>query len=77
MRFSRSAAIAASSGDVNMTVSGLGTEAHYWQDTTNNTGGLWAIDGSQSVDITAYFFTPTPPESLFHPLVAKVLGEIK
>lgn len=68
---------AASSGDVNTPVSGLGTEAHLWQDTTHNTGGLWALDGSQSVDVTAYFFPAFPPESQFHPLVAKVLAEIK
>ena len=67
---------AASSGDVNMPVSGLGTEAHYWQDTTNTVNGLWAIDGSLSVDVTAYFFTPFPPEAALHPLVAKVLGEL-
>jgi hypothetical protein len=69
--------LAASSGDVNTPVSGLGTDAHHWQDTTNNTSGVWALDGSQSVDVTAYFFTPAPPEAQFHPLVAKVLGEIK
>src|SRR4029077_5656641 len=48
---------AASSGDVNTPVSGLGTEAHYWEDTTNTVNGLWALDGSLSVDVTAYFFT--------------------
>src|SRR5262249_39234115 len=68
--------LAASSGDVNMPVPGLGTEAHYWQDTTQNTGGLWALDGSLSVDITEYFFPAYPTESQFHPLVAKALGEV-
>lgn len=68
--------LAARSGDVNMPVTHLGDEAHYWEDTTNGTNGLWALDGSYSVDVTAYFFTPFPPEEQFHPLVAKALGEL-
>lgn len=68
--------LAAQSGKINTPVTGLGDEAHYWeQDTTDN--GLWAIRGSSSVDVTAYFFTPFPTEAQLHPLVAKVLGEIK
>jgi hypothetical protein len=68
--------LAASSGTTNTEVSGLGDEAHYWEDEDVNTGGLWALEGSYSVDVTAYFFTPLPAESLFHPLVEKALGEL-
>ena len=66
---------AAHSGKTNTPVSGLGTEARYWVDDAVN--GLWALDGSLSVDITAYFLTPMPTEAQLHPLVGKVLGEIK
>ena len=68
--------LAAASGKTNTPVSGLGTEAHYWvEDPGVGTSGLWALDGSLSVDVTAYFFNPT--EAQLHPLVAKVLGELK
>jgi hypothetical protein len=68
--------LAAQTGTVNTSVTGLGDEAHYWeQDTTDN--GLWALRGSYSVDVTAYFFTPFPTEAQLQPLVAKALGEIK
>jgi hypothetical protein len=70
--------LAAASGDTNTPVSGLGTEAHYWvKDPPIATNGLWARDGSLSVDVTAYFFDPIPTEAQLHPLVAKVLGELK
>ena len=41
------------------------------------TSGLWSLKGSYSVDVTAYFFEPFPPETQFHPLVAKALGALK
>jgi hypothetical protein len=66
---------AALSGRTNSPVAGLGEDARYWVDDV--TGGLWAFDGSLSVDITAYFLTPMPTEEQLHPLVAKVLGEIR
>lgn len=66
---------AAQSHKTNSSVSGLGTEAHFWAEDTDN--GLWALNGSVSVDITAYFLTPMLTEAQLHPLVAKVLGEIK
>jgi hypothetical protein len=67
---------AARSGKVlNMAVSGLGTEAHYWQDQMD-VSGLWAISGFYSVDVTSYFITPYPAEASFHPLVAKALGQL-
>ena len=66
---------AAQSGTTNTPVSGLGTEARYWVEDADN--GLWALDGSLSVDITAYFLTPMPTEAQLHPLVGKVLDEIK
>ena len=56
-------------------VAGLGTEASYW--VSDLTRGLWAIDGSLSVDVTTYFVTTVATEEQLHPLVAKVLGEIK
>lgn len=66
---------AARSGKTNSSVSGLGTEARFWTEDTDN--GLWALNGSVSVDITAYFLSPMLTEAQLHPLVAKVLGEIK
>jgi len=70
--------LAAQSGQMNTPVSSLGTQANFWvEDPSIGTSGLWAIDGSQSVDITNYFLTPIPTEAQLHPLVAKVLGEIK
>lgn len=66
---------AAHSGKTNSSVSGLGTEARFWAEDTDN--GLWALNGSVSVDITGYFLTPMLTEAQLHPLVAKVLGEIK
>jgi hypothetical protein len=66
---------AARAHDVNTPVSGLGDEAHYWE-SEQGTNGLWALKGSYSVDVTAYFFDPFPPEGLFHPLVEKALGEL-
>jgi len=68
--------IAASTGTTNTLVSGLGDEAHYWEEEAVGTNGLWALKGSYSVDVTAYFFDPFPPEPLFHPLVEKALGEL-
>ena len=65
---------AARSGTTNTPVSGLGTAARYWVDDAVN--GLWALDGSLSVDVTAYYLTPMPTEAQLHPLVGKVLGEI-
>jgi hypothetical protein len=69
--------LAAASGQTNTPVSGLGTEAHYWVDGTHGTNGLWALEGSRSVDVTAYFFSPIPTEAQLHPLVAKGLGGLK
>jgi len=69
--------IAAQTGTMNTPVSGLGDEAHYWQHSDVGTSGLWSIKGSYSVDVTAYFFDPFPPEAEFHPLVAKALGQLK
>jgi hypothetical protein len=46
-------------------------------DPTVGTNGLWALDGSISVDVTAYFWNPIPTEPQLHPLVAKVLGALK
>lgn len=67
--------LAARSGTTNTPVSGLGDEAHYWeQDTSDN--GLWTISGAYSVDVTAYFITPFPTESQLEPLVRKALGEL-
>ena len=68
--------LAAQSGDVNTPVTGLGDEAHYWQETAQGTSGLWALKGSYSVDVTAYFIKPFPPETQFHPLVEKALGQL-
>jgi hypothetical protein len=66
---------AARSGKTNTSVGGLGSEAHYWVDDSDN--GVWAQNGSLSVDVTTYFLTPMPTEGQLHPFVAKVLGEIK
>lgn len=66
---------AAAYGKSSSAVTGLGTDARYWVEDV--TSGLWAFDGSLSVDITAYFLTPMPTEAQLYPLVAKVLGEIK
>ena len=66
---------AAQSGNTNTPVSGLGSEAHYWIEDSDN--GLWALNGSVSVDITAYFLSPMPTADQLQPLVGKVLGEIK
>ena len=66
---------AAQSGKTNTPVSGLGTEAHYWVSDSDN--GLWALNGSVSVDVTAYFLSPMPTADQLQPLVAKVLSEIK
>lgn len=66
---------AARSGKTNTPVSGLGSEAHFWADDLDN--GVWALSGSLSVDVTTYFLTPMPTEEQLHPLVAKVLGEVK
>lgn len=65
---------AAASGDVNTPVTGLGDEAHYWQDTPQGTNGVWALSGSVSVDVTAYFVTPFPTADQIRPLVAKGLA---
>jgi hypothetical protein len=56
-------------------VTGLGADARYWVRDTDS--GLWALNGSVSVDVTSYFLTPVASEEQLHPLVAKVLGEIK
>jgi hypothetical protein len=66
---------AARSGKTNSSVAGLGEEARYWVDDSDN--GLWVLDGSLSVDVTGYFLTPMPTEEELHPLLAKVLGEVK
>ena len=66
---------AAHSGKTNSSVSGLGTDARFWAEDTDN--GLWALNGSVSVDITAYFLSPMLTEAQLHPLVAKVLDQIK
>jgi hypothetical protein len=68
--------LAAQSGSVNNPVSGVGDEAHYWEDGTNGTNGLWALKAPYSVDTTAYFFTPFPTADQFKPLVVKALGQL-
>ena|SRR5436190_3031976 len=69
--------LAAASGDVNTPVSGVGTEAHHWEDTASGTGGLWALDSPYSVDITNYFPPTQPTADQMKPLVSKVLGELQ
>jgi len=68
---------AAKSGPVNNPVSGVGDEAHYWEDGTNGTNGLWALKAPYSVDTTNYFLKPFPTADQFKPLVVKALGELK
>jgi len=69
--------LAAQSGQVNTPVSGLGDEAHYWEDGTNGTNGLWAQKAPYSVDTTNYFIKPFPTADQFKPLVVKALGQLK
>jgi hypothetical protein len=69
---------AAQSGPVNNPVSGVGEEAHYWDDTAaHGTSGLWALKAPYSVDTTSYSITPTPTADQFKPLVVKALGQLK
>lgn len=74
--------LAASSGKVNTPVTGVGDEAHYWEDDSISPGktatnGLWALEGSYSVDITNYFFPTTfPTADQMKPLVVKALGKL-
>ena len=68
---------AAQSGDVNTPVSGVGDEAHYWEDNSVNTGGLWALQSPYSVDITNYFPPKFPTADQMKPLVIKALAELQ
>lgn len=60
---------------INTPLTGLGAEAHYWQQDADN--GVWALEGSSSANVTAYSLTPLTTEAQFRPLVAKVLGELE
>lgn len=62
-------------GSTSTPVSGLGDSAAYWEEGTSDVG-LVALQGSQAVDVTAYFFTQFPTADQLKPLVSKVLGEI-
>jgi hypothetical protein len=74
--------LAASAGKVNDPVSGVGDEAHYWEDDSispgkTSTNGLWALDSPYAVDITNYFFPTTFPNAdQMKPLVVKALGQL-
>jgi hypothetical protein len=69
---------AAQSGPVNNPLSGVGSEAHYWDDTAaHGTSGLWALEAPYSVDTTSYSITLTPTAYQFKPLVVKALGQLK
>jgi hypothetical protein len=75
--------LAAQSGKVNEPVSGVGDEAHYWEDDSISPGktataGLWALQSPYSVDITNYFFPTTfPTADQMKPLVIKALGQLQ
>jgi hypothetical protein len=68
---------AAQSGPVNNPVSGIGDEAHYWEDQAHQDNGLWALKAPYSVDTTAYFFPSFPTADQMRPLVVKALGALK
>ncbi len=57
-------------------VTGLGAAAQYWEQ-GGTANGLWALEGSTSINLTAYLFTPSLTEAQLHPLVAKVLGQLR
>ncbi len=63
-------------GSFRTRVTGLGTSAQYWEQSSVGTG-LWAFEGSWSVNLAAYSFTPPLSEAQLHPLVAKVLGQLE
>lgn len=69
--------LAAQTGTTNTPVSGVGDEAHYWEESAQGTNGLWALRSPYSVDTTAYFMTPFPTADQFKPLVVKALGQLK
>lgn len=69
--------IAAQTGTTNTPVSGVGDEAHYWEESAQGTNGLWALKAPYSVDTTAYFLKPFPNADQFKPLVVKALGQLK
>ena len=56
-------------------VTGLGAAAQYWEQ--QGITGLWAIEGGTSVNLSGYYFAPSPTEAQLHPLVAKVLGQLE
>ena len=68
---------AAKTGTTNTPVSGVGDEAHYWEQSDVGTNGLWALKAPYSVDTTAYFLMPFPTADKFKPLVVKALGQLK
>ncbi len=57
-------------------MSGVGDEAHYWEESGQGTNGLWALKSPYSVDTTAYFIQPFPTADQFEPLVVKALGQL-
>jgi hypothetical protein len=67
---------AAQTGTTNTPVSGVGDEAHYWEQSDVGTNGLWALKAPYSVDTTAYFVKPFPTADQFKPLVVKALGQL-
>ena len=69
--------LAAKTGTTNTPVSGVGDEAHYWEESGVGTNGLWALRAPYSVDTTAYFLQPFPTADQFKPLVIKALGQLK
>ena len=63
-------------GTVSTLVTGIGTAARYWEQVSLG-NGLWALEGSWTVNLAASYFTTPLTEAQLRPLVARALGELE